>query len=166
MDQSGFRALSGNVLGIFHPVISVSTMREGVVFYRDVLGLRVTFDNYHDAQAIAALFGFPDPIVHSVIFECSDGSEFELVEFERPRGRTSSNRDMSDAGLAALALRVDHVEEIVGRIRGAGYATSSDIVEQTLPDGAVLKVVVCSGPDGVTVILVEPPVGRRSLAET
>ena len=66
--------------------------------------------------------------------------------------------------IVALALRVTGVEELVRRVEGGGFAVTSGIVEQVLPDGAILKVAVCCGPDNVTVILVEPPADRKSLA--
>ena len=78
---------SGVVHGIYHPVISVSDMGAAVRFYRDILGLKVTFDDEHDPDAIGRLFGFDAPVVHSIVLECEDRSEFELVEFRRPRGR-------------------------------------------------------------------------------
>ena len=154
---------SGRVDGIFHPVISVSRMADVLRFYRDLLGLRVTFDDWHEPAAIAQLFGFENPRLHSAIVECPDGTEIELVEFEQPRGRPLVERGMPDAGLAALNVRVSGIAGLVDRIRSAGFAVPSGIVEQTLPDGAVLSVAVCRAPDGVTVILVEPPAGRRSL---
>lgn len=151
------------VLGIFHAVITVSEMDRALAFYRDILGLRVTFDDFHDPVAIAQLFGLDEPRVRSVIVECPDHSEVELIEFDRPRGRSRADRTMPDAGLAALNLRVSRIEELADRIRAGGFVMSSEVVEQTLPDGATLKVGVCRGPDDVTVILVEPPAGRRSL---
>ena len=149
--------------GIFHPVISVSDMDVALAFYRDVLTLRVTFDDFHEPLAISKLFGLSEPRVRSVIVECSDTSEVELVEFQRPRGKSATDRHMPDAGFAALNLRVTGMAGLVDRIVAGGFAMLSEIVEQTLPDGATLKVAVCRGPDGVTIILVEPPAGRRTL---
>ena len=71
---------------------------------------------------------------------------------------------MNDAGIAALALRVSGLDEIVEKVTSGGFALSSGIVEQVLPDGAILRVAVCRGPDNVKVILVQPPAGRKSLA--
>ena len=155
---------TGVVHGIFHPVISVSDMATAAVFYRDILRLKVTFDDMHDPDALARLFGYDAPVVHSIVLECEDRSEFELVEFKKPRGRKTTDRDMNDAGIAALALRVSGLREIVGRVEAGGYKVQSGIVEQILPDGAILKVAVCLGPDNTKVILVEPPSGRKSLA--
>jgi catechol 2,3-dioxygenase-like lactoylglutathione lyase family enzyme len=149
--------------GIFHPVINVSDMDKSVAFFGGVLGLKQTFDDMHDPAAIGALFGFRDPKVRSVIFECADRSEFELTEYHDPKGRPG-NLEMNDTGIVALALRVTGVETLVGRVEAAGYHLLSGIVEQTLPDGAILKVAVCIGPDRVKVILVEPPKGRKSLS--
>jgi len=154
--------MTGTVEALFHPVIAVSDMAEAVRFYRDILGLRVTFDDDHDPAAISALFSTPDPAVHAVVVSCPDGSEIELVRFE-PRGPTVE-RSPGDPGLMAVNLRVTGVEAIVDRLRAGGYEPSSPIVPQTLPDGGVIKVVVCRAPDGVAILLVELPPGRASLA--
>lgn len=151
------------VATIFHPVIAVSEMSEAVRFYRDLLGLRVTFDDYHDPAAISMLFGISDPIVHAVVVSCPDGSEIELVEFEQPR-RPTATRDAGQPGLMAVNLLVHGVDAIVERLRSAGYVPSSPIVPQTLPDGGGIKVVVCRAPDDVAILLVELPPGRTSLA--
>ena len=102
-------------------------------------------------------------MVRSVVFECPDRSEFELVEYAQPKGRQTADIEMNDAGLTALALRVEGVIELAGRVEAAGYSLLSGIVEQELPDGAILRVAVCIGPDKVKIILVEPPAGRKSL---
>jgi catechol 2,3-dioxygenase-like lactoylglutathione lyase family enzyme len=153
----------GAVKSLFHPVVAVSSMAEAVAFYRDLLGLTVTFDDYHDPAAIAGLFGFDEPVVHAVVVGLPDGSEIELVEFERPRG-TPARRRPGDPGLMAVNLLVEGVDEIVARLTAAGYPPTSEIIPQTLPDGGRIRVVVCRAPDDVTIILVELPPGRTSLA--
>ena len=59
--------MTGVVTSLFHPVIAVSAMDAAVAFYRDLLGLTVTFADDHDPAAIEGLFGYPDPIVHAVV---------------------------------------------------------------------------------------------------
>lgn len=151
------------VTSLFHPVVAVSRMDEAVAFYRDLLGLRVTFDDFHDPVAIEGLFGYPDPVVHAVVVSLPDGSEIELVEFERPRGSPVPRRP-GDPGLMAINLLVEDVAGFVERLTAGGYPPTSGIVVQTLPDGGQIRVVVCRAPDDVTVILVELPPGRSSLA--
>jgi catechol 2,3-dioxygenase-like lactoylglutathione lyase family enzyme len=134
-----------------------------VRYYRDLLGLRVTFDDDHDPAAISALFGYTDPRVHAVVVSCPDGSELELVRFASPQGRTTVDRQPADAGILSVNLRVTGIEAIVERLRAGGYPPSSELVPQRLPDGGVIKVQVCRAPDGVTIILVELPEGRDRL---
>jgi catechol 2,3-dioxygenase-like lactoylglutathione lyase family enzyme len=155
--------MDGHVAALFHPVIAVSDMPEAVRFYRDLLGLQVSFDDYHDPAAISGLFGLSDPVVHSIVVSCPDGSEIELVEFERPR-RPRAIRSPGDPGVMAVNLLVDGVEAIVERLRAGGYEPASAIVPQTLPDGGTIKVIVCRAPDDVAILLVELPPGRTSLA--
>ena len=114
MTAKSWTAARALVESIFHPVISVSDMDTAVGFFGGILGLRQTFDDMHDQAAIARLFGFEAPVVRSVVFECADRTEFELVEFRQPRGRTSTDREMNDAGIAALALRVTGLDRLVG----------------------------------------------------
>jgi catechol 2,3-dioxygenase-like lactoylglutathione lyase family enzyme len=151
------------IVGIFHPVVSVADMRRSLPFYVDALGLKVTFDDYHDPAAISALFGFDSPRLRSVVVQCPDQSEIELVEYEEPRGRPRSERATNDAGILAINLRVTDIEDMVGRVLAGGFGVPSGIVEQTLPDGGVIKVAVTIGPEGETIILVELPEGRSSL---
>ena len=148
---------------VFHPVINVSDMDRAIAFFGGVLGLKQTFDDMHDPAAIGALFGFDRPVVRSAVFECGDRSEFELTEYRTPKGRQTNDTQMNDVGIVALALRVNGIETLAARVEAAGYRLLSGIVEQILPDGAILKVAVCIGPDQVKVILVQPPEGRKSL---
>lgn len=138
-------------------------MEHALAFYRDLLGLRPTFDGVHEPEAIRKLLHYPDPDVRGVIVQAPDGSEIELAEFRRPAGRPSVERDWADAGLSLLSLRVTGIEELMTRIVEAGFTFTSELVRQTLPDGAVVKVAVCNGPDGVSVTLSELPTDRMSL---
>jgi catechol 2,3-dioxygenase-like lactoylglutathione lyase family enzyme len=155
--------MPGTIQGLFHPVIATSDLSRTVAFFRDLLGLTVTFDDDHDSSAISALFGLDEPAVHAVVVSCTDGSEIELVQL------TSEPRDIArrrpfDPGLMAVNLLVRDVDAIVERLTAAGYPPASPVVPQVLPDGGTIRVVVCRAPDDVTIILAELPAGRASLA--
>src|SRR6187455_3349190 len=122
--------MRGTVEALFHPVIAASDLPTTVAFFRDLLGLRVTFDDDHDPAAISPLFGLPDPRVHAVVVSCPDGSELELVRFAQPQGRTSVDREPADAGILSVNLRVTGIEAIVERLRAGGYPPSSELVPQ------------------------------------
>jgi catechol 2,3-dioxygenase-like lactoylglutathione lyase family enzyme len=128
----------GSVLGVFHSTITVSDMEQALAFYRDVLGLRPTFDGLHEPAALSRLLGYAEPEVRAVIVQAPDGTEIELAEFRRPKGRARVDRDWADAGLSLLSLRVTGIVELMARIIGAGFSLTSELVHQTLPDGAVV----------------------------
>ena len=155
--------MQGTVERLFHPVIAASDLPTTVAFFRDLLGLEVTFDAAHDPAAIGALFGLADPAVNAVVVSCPDGSEIELVQL-RSETRPVARRSPFDPGLMAVNLLVRDVDAIVERLTAGGYAPTSPVVPQTLPDGGQIRVVVCRAPDDVTIILVELPPGRSSLA--
>lgn len=148
---------------MFHPVVAASDLPTTVAFFRDLLGLRVTFDDAHDPAAIEALFGIEAPAVKAVVVSCADGSEIELVQLTS-EPRTVVRRSPFDPGLMAINLLVRDIDAIVDRLKAAGYPPTSPIVPQTLPDGGTIRVVVCGAPDDVAIILVELPPGRTSLA--
>lgn len=155
--------MDGRVTALFHPVIAVSDMAEAVRFYRDLLGLRVTFDDHHDPAAIAMLFDLERPDVHAVVVSCPDGSEIELVHLAT-EDRAVARRRPFDPGVMAVNLLVRDVDAILARLEAAGYPAASPVVPQTLPDGATIRVVVCRAPDDVAILLVELPPGRSSLS--
>jgi catechol 2,3-dioxygenase-like lactoylglutathione lyase family enzyme len=154
-----------HVLGLFHPVVTVSNMEEAVRFYCGILGLRVTFDEVHVPAVIEQLTGYRDPDVRAVVCEAPDGTEIELAEFRRPRGSDHVSREWCDAGISMITFRVSDLGRMAKVLREAGVAFTSDPVVQVLPDGETVRAAYCYGPDGITICLAEMPVGRRSLGK-
>ena len=152
-----------HVTGVFHPVIVVSDMQNALGFYRDLLGLRITFDQIHDPEMAQQLTGYVRPDVRAVVLEAPDGTEIELAEFRRPRGRTRASYEWADAGINSVTFRVADLAGLVANLSEAGIRFMSEIVTQELDDGAKVKVVYCYGPDDVVITLGEMPVGRRTL---
>lgn len=151
------------VIGVLHSIVSVSDMEKALHFYRDLLGLRVTFDEVHEPAVIERLTGYENPDVRAVIVEAGDGSEVELVQFRRPSGRTRVERDWCDAGLSMLTFRVSDLDLSIRELGAAGIKFTSAPAVQVLPDHSTVRAVYCYGPDGVTICLGELPVGRRSI---
>jgi hypothetical protein len=60
-----------------------------------------------------------------------------------------------------VTFTVRDLEDVVGRLREAGYHfTSASVVQHVLRDGAVVGVVYCIGPDGVLITLAQLPEDR------
>jgi catechol 2,3-dioxygenase-like lactoylglutathione lyase family enzyme len=152
-----------SVTGIFHPVVMVSSMAEALRFYRDLLGMHVTFDAQHDPASLESLLQMPSPKVRSVVVACPDGTEIELAMFLDPTSARRLRRRFDEPGINLISFRVHAIDQLVERITAAGYRFTSAVVSQPLPDGAIAKVAVCRGPDQVAITLTELPEGRQSL---
>lgn len=155
--------MTSPVIGVMHAILTVSDMEKALHFYRDLLGLRVTFDEVHEPAVIEQLTGYENPDVRAVVVEAEDGTEVELVKFRRPLGRTQVERDWCDAGLSMLTFRVADLDISIRELREAGIEFTSEPVVQVLPDHSTVRAVYCYGPDGVTICLGELPRGRRSI---
>jgi catechol 2,3-dioxygenase-like lactoylglutathione lyase family enzyme len=155
---------AGAVTGIFHAVIVVSSMDRALAFYRDLLGMVVTFDAEHDANSIRSLLQIPDARVRSVIVACEDGSEIELAEYLASSAPLAI-RHFNEPGINLITLRVEAIEDLIQAIEEAGYRFTSPLVSQPLPDGRLVKVAVCLGPDATPVTLTQLPDQRRSLGD-
>jgi glyoxylase I family protein len=155
----------GRVEGFFHATVTVPDMEVSLRFYRDLLGLEVTYAWNHDPAALSALTGFEEPEASAAILSCPDGSEIELAEFRRPRGLDRVEKRWQDAGLSFAAFRVSGIGALAERLRAAGVRFNSDVLEYPLEDGSTVRVVYCFAPEGTTITLVELPRGRRTLSE-
>jgi catechol 2,3-dioxygenase-like lactoylglutathione lyase family enzyme len=154
--------MTTGVRALFHPVHVVSSMDAALAFYRDTLGMRVTFDAEHDPASIGTLLGYQRPRVHAMVVACPDGGEIELARFGSHDAADPNSR-WHEPGIRFLSLHVAGIEALVSRVERSGYAFTSPIVAQPLPDGDVAKVAVCRGPDGVGITFTELPGGRRHL---
>jgi catechol 2,3-dioxygenase-like lactoylglutathione lyase family enzyme len=156
--------MAGAISGVFHPVIVVPDLDAALSFYRDLLGLRVTYAWEHDPATLARLTGYRDAAGRAATLAAPDGTEIELAEFRRPRGRPSVEKRWEDAGLSFVALTCSDLDDLVARLVSAGVPFVSEVVEQLLDDGAIVKVVYCFAPEGTTITLVELPKNRQRLA--
>lgn len=152
-----------SVTGIFHAVVVVSSMDDALRFFRDTLGMRVTFDARHDVASLETLLGIEAPHVRSVIVTCPDDTEIELAQYLDAHPEPALLRPFDQPGINLLSLKVTGIAQLVERITAAGYTFTSPVVAQPVPDGSVAKVAICRGPDGVAITLTELPEGRTSL---
>jgi catechol 2,3-dioxygenase-like lactoylglutathione lyase family enzyme len=156
--------MTAGITGFFHPVITVPDLDEALAFYRDLLGLVVTYTWEHDPGTLARLTGYDDPSARAATLACPDGTEIELVEFRRPRGLDHVEKQWHDAGLSFVTFTCFDLVGLVKRLKEAGVRFVGDIVAHVLEDGAVVKVVYCYAPEGTTITLAELPAGRERLA--
>ncbi len=147
------------VEGILHSVVTVSDMDRSLAFYRDLLGLRVTFDQAIDPVFYARLSGLTDPRVRAAIAVCADGTELEFVEFREPRGRDRVEHAYWDPGHSFLTFRVTDLDAIRSGLDAAGVQVG-EIAELPLPGGGRLRSLYIVGPDGESLCLAQTDGGQ------
>jgi catechol 2,3-dioxygenase-like lactoylglutathione lyase family enzyme len=141
---------------VVHPVITTADLDAALRFYRDLLGLEVLVDVVHDPEPLGRLSGYDRPDARAVVLAAPDGTEIELVEFRRPRGRARNQRSWPDAGINSVTFAVAGLDELLARATAAGHRLLGEVVTYALGAGQPVRVVYCVGPDEVVLTFIEP----------
>jgi len=101
--------------GIHHTSFTVSDMERSIRFYRDILGMRVTWDSK------AAGVPFKGPIADKVtgcpgteqrlVFLATGDSRIELVEYT-PTGKPLVDNKAGDTGSAHVCFKTDNIQKL------------------------------------------------------
>ena len=158
------RAHHRSVRGIDHVGLTVGDIDRSLRFWSDVLGLRVLQREVVTDPLIATLIGIDRVDLEIADLDAGDDRVIELIEYRTPRGEPRRPAT-GDPGTPHVALRVDDVAAIVGRLAGSG-ARMLSMCPVTLhdPGGAWDGVVCCylADADGIVVELVERPTVRNA----
>lgn len=144
------------VLAVSHIAIGVTDMDRALVFYRDVLGLRVDADwqqrlsedegrELHRGRAIDR---------RCVWLRWGDGEHQSAINLDELRSPRPEDRrsDIYDLGVHHVSLWVDDIEQIVERARANGYEVIMPHYSGTEPYGEApggrIQSVFLKDPDG------------------
>ena len=105
---------------MFHPAINVSDMAEAVRYYRDLLGLRVTFDDDHDPAAISACSATPIRSSTRWSWAVPTAASWSWCASNGRRAK-DLRREVRDAGILSVNLRVTDIDAMVERLTAGGY---------------------------------------------
>jgi catechol 2,3-dioxygenase-like lactoylglutathione lyase family enzyme len=138
---------------IDHVNLVVDDMERMIVFYRDLLGLRLTKQATIRGAWIEAVTGLP-PVEADVAFlEPTAGPGIELLHYRTPDGFRPAGLDRPNTkGLRHIALRVTGLDALVASLLGAGVRFLSEI--QQVPDTQVdyadvrKRLLYCRDPEG------------------
>ncbi len=136
--------------GIHHSSFTVSDMNRSIAFYRDVLGMELTWDSQ------AAGVEFKGPVADAVTgcpgteqriaFLSLGESRIELVEYT-PTGKPQMDNKPSDTGSAHICFETDNMEEVYRKLVANNvrlHCTPQDngpavVIYFRDPDGCVLE---------------------------
>lgn len=145
---------AARTLGVLHPVIVTRDMEGALLFYRDLLGLRVRSRVTHDPAMLARLGGPEGADASAAMLEAPDGTEIEVACFVRPQGKPRTDVGWADAGIRSVTFVVDDLDAMTLRLTAAGYPTAGEVVAVRW-EGMMVKVAYVAGPDGVVLTLLE-----------
>ncbi len=89
-----------------HAALSVKDMDKAIAFYRDIIGMDMTFDRTFDAP-MAKLIGVPGTEVRIVHMRFGE-SVVELFDYHYPKGRDPRpDRSQADFGMIHIGFMVE-----------------------------------------------------------
>ena len=121
---------------IDHINIVVADLEGMTAFYRGVLGLRVSNEATISGAWVESVVGLEGVEAKVVYLELPEGPRIELIRYVSPAGeRPPTIGTPNTPGLRHFALRVQNIDGIADRLRGAGTRLFSDV--QQVPDTQV-----------------------------
>jgi catechol 2,3-dioxygenase-like lactoylglutathione lyase family enzyme len=138
---------------IDHVNLVVEDLPVMTVFYRDVLGLRVTREVTIRGEWIEAITGLEGVEADVVYLEAQTGPPLELISYRAPRRpRPEGLGDPNTPGIRHLAFHLQHLDAVVERVKASGQGMLSEV--QTVPTAQVefagrqKRIVYCRDPEG------------------
>ena len=105
--------------GIHHTSFTVSNMERSIAFYRDLLGMKVTWDS------VQAGVQFKGPVADNVtncpgteqriVFLACGDSRIELVEYT-PTGKRQLDNKASDTGSAHVCFKTEDIQKLYRKL--------------------------------------------------
>jgi len=141
------------IKGVRHVGITVTNMEKSLMFYRDLLGLKIERNMDESGQHIDNMLSMKNVRVNTIKMSASDNGPtlIELLEF-KSHPNNSIHTDISKIGTSHVAFTVDDLDAVYQRFTSAGIKFNAP--PQYSPDGYA-KVTFCQDPDGTNIELVQ-----------
>ena len=139
--------------GIHHACFTVSNMERSILFYRDILGMKVLWDSVearvrYKGEISDRITGCPGTEQHIVYLGI--GKDFlELVEYT-PEGKPLVNNRASDVGAAHVCFKTENIQELYEKLVANG-----GVVHCTPQKGISNWVMYFRDPDGIILEAIE-----------
>ena len=147
------------VVAFNHFNVTVSDMDRSLVFWRDLLGLELLGRGIVEYPHLDEIVGLRDTRIEWAELALPGGGMIEVFRYHRPVGSAVRPR-IPDPGCTHVCLEVEGLDRLVERLRDAGVNTRSRrAVRIPFGDWKDVKSIYVQDPDGVTVELIEKPVG-------
>jgi catechol 2,3-dioxygenase-like lactoylglutathione lyase family enzyme len=149
---------AANVFTVDHTGFAVSSLEAAVRFWTGALGFTLERQSEMGGEFLHQVTGVVDPSVKTAIVKAPDGYVVELLEYSTGFQNGKVPDSAGSIGAAHLALTVEDIHAAIRRVEAAGWkAKGSPLPIPGGPREGTLVAYV-SGPDHVTIELMQPPV--------
>ncbi|MXV90172.1 MAG: hypothetical protein F4121_12435 [Acidimicrobiia bacterium] len=147
------------VVAFNHFNVTVSDMDRSLAFWRDLLGLDLLGRGIVEYPHLDEIVGLPNTRIEWAELALPGGGMIEVFRYQRPAG-SAVRPQIPDPGCTHVCLEVEGLDRLVERLREAGVNTRSRrAVRIPFGDWKDVKSIYVQDPDGVTVELIEKPLG-------
>ena len=145
-----------HIMATDHTGFTVANIERSLVFWRDVLGFKLSHRAHHTGDLASEVTGVPGAEISIAVLK-SPGHRIELLEYHAPPDRKRADLRPCDVGSVHIALLVDNLDAVLSTIAGSGWKAAGK--PQTLKSGpnAGKRVVYVRDPDGTTIEFMQPP---------
>ena len=152
IDQIGMTSrLPVAISSVAHTGITVSSLKEALDFWVNVLGFRHIYTwDFENSPFIEKLVGVPGAAMSLAAVE-GYGHSVELLEYHAPADRKVIRPRSCDVGSVHIGLNVENMDAALARVAEAGWMPVAE--PQTVEDGERkgMRLIYVRGPDGVTI---------------
>jgi catechol 2,3-dioxygenase-like lactoylglutathione lyase family enzyme len=143
---------------LFHVNVNCSVLDRSRRFYTDGLGLTVGAHTAPESAQPGTAFGLDVARWDASILlgpRGFDGGAIDLLEWHEPRPVGAPPGGLTETGFQRVGIRVPDIEAAAARAVAFGGSVWSDPQVHTPPNGAEIRIVLASDPDGTALELVE-----------
>ena len=139
-----------------HVGLVVTSLEDALRFWTEGLGARLEREGARDGAFLEQVTGARCRGARIAVVDLA-GQKIELLEYAGPPTPQGPPLAPFDVGSSHIALLVDDFDGVLARMGAYGYRARGTPL--TVTEGARLgsRMIYASGPDGVTIELIEPP---------
>ena len=151
-------AEDAGVIAVGHTGFSVASLEEAIQFWTEAMGFDLARRGEMGGEFLREATGVDDPRCRMALVTAPNGYPIELLEYSTGRMLGQTPRSAGAIGAAHIAFTVKDIRTAIARVETAGWAVNGS--PQPIPAGPRCGTMVAyiSGPDGITIELMQPPV--------
>jgi catechol 2,3-dioxygenase-like lactoylglutathione lyase family enzyme len=140
-----------------HTGITVSNLERSLEFWQNALGFEFSHRAHQTGEMATQITGVAGAEIKLAVVKAPGGHKIELLEYLAPPDR-KQHVDLKpcDVGHVHVALTVDNLEALLGRIATSGWKAAGKPQTLTTGPNAGKRVTYVRDPDGTTIEFMQP----------